>query len=67
MSENSTIVVIQTSGQEYTLPGNAWTPEQIVNIYTTAVPGIGSMTSEITTDANGDKRITFRPRTGTKG
>lgn len=67
MNENNTIVVIQTSGQEYTMPGTNWTPEQIVNTYTTAVPGIGSMTSEITTDPNGDKRVTFRPRTGTKG
>jgi hypothetical protein len=64
---NNTIVVISTSGQEITLPGIFWTPEQITNTYATSIPGIGSMASEVTTDANGDKRITFRPRTGTKG
>lgn len=64
---NNTIVVITTSGQEYTLPGTSWTPEQVVNTYSTSVPGIGGMTSEVTNDPNGDKRITFRPRTGTKG
>jgi hypothetical protein len=64
---NNTIVVISTSGQEYTLPGTTWTADQVVNTYSASVPGIGSMTSEVTTDTNGDKRITFRPRTGTKG
>jgi hypothetical protein len=64
---NNTIVVISTSGQEYQLPGLTWTPEQVVSTYSASVPGIGSMTPEVTTDANGDKRITFRPRTGTKG
>jgi hypothetical protein len=64
---NSTIVVISTSGQEYTLPGTTWTPEQVISVYAASVPGIGGMTSEVTTNANGDKVITFRPRTGTKG
>lgn len=64
---SNTVVVISTSGQEYTLPGTTWTAELVVSTYSTSVPGIGSMTSEITTDANGDTRITFRPRTGTKG
>jgi len=63
----NTIVVIATSGQEYTLPGTTWTPEQVVSVYAASVPGIGSMASEVTTDANGNKTITFRPRTGTKG
>ena len=64
---NNTIVVITTSGQEYSLPGTAWTPEQIVNTYAASVPGIGSMASEVETNANGDKVVTFRPRTGSKG
>lgn len=64
---NNTIVIITTSGQEYSLPGAAWTADQIVNTYATSVPGIGSMQSEVTTRDNGDKVVTFRPRTGTKG
>lgn len=62
-----TLVVITTSGQEFPMPGTEWTTEQIVNIYSVQVPGLGSMAAEVTTDSNGDKRITFRPRTGTKG
>ena len=64
---NNTIVNITTSGQEYTLPGTSWTPEQIVNTYAASVPGIGSMDAEVRTNDNGDKVVTFRPRTGTKG
>ena len=64
---NNTIVVISTSSQEYTLPGTTWTVEQIVSTYASNVPGIASMQADVTTDTNGDKRVTFRPRTGTKG
>ena len=63
---NSTIINVTTSGQEFTLPGTAWTAAQVASTFADTVPGIGSMTSEVTTQ-NGDQVITFRARTGTKG
>jgi hypothetical protein len=63
----NTIVTLSTSGQEYTLPGTSWTAEQFVSTYSSSIPGIASMASEVSSNANGDKCITFRPRTGTKG
>ena len=62
----NTIVIISNSGQEFTLPGTHWTAAQVSATFADSVPGIGSMTSEITNE-NGDQIITFRPRTGTKG
>jgi hypothetical protein len=63
---SQTLVVITTSGQEFPLPGTQWTPESVVTTFQSSVPGIGAMQSEVT-EANGNKTITFRPRTGTKG
>jgi hypothetical protein len=62
----STTVIISTSGQEFNLPGTAWTADQVVSSFSASVPGIGSMQSEITMEGE-NKIITFRPRTGTKG
>lgn len=61
-----TKVLIQTSGQEFTLPGTSWTTDQVVSSFASAVPGIGSMQADVVTEGE-DKLITFRPRTGTKG
>lgn len=61
-----TTVIISTSGQEFVLPGTAWTAEQVSSSFASSVPGIASMTSEITMEGE-NKIITFRPRTGTKG
>lgn len=63
---SSTTVIISTSGQEFTLPGTNWTVDQVVSSFSSSVPGIGSMQSEVTTEGE-NKVITFRPRTGTKG
>ena len=63
----NTIVTIVSTGAEYTLPGTQWTVESVVSNFADSVPGIGSMQSEVTTAENGDKLISFRPRTGTKG
>lgn len=62
----NTIVIISNSGQEFNLPGTHWTTQQVASTFADSVPGIGSMTSEVTTE-NGNQVITFRPRTGTKG
>lgn len=64
---NNTIVEITTSGQQYTLPGTAWTAAQIVNTYATSVPGIGAMKVAQSTNDNGDNVFVFRPETGGKG
>lgn len=63
----NTIVDISTSGQSFTLPGNHWTTAQVVATFSDSVPGIASMNAEESTNASGDKVLTFRPRTGTKG
>ena len=62
----NTFVYIASSGQEFTLPGTHWTAAQVASTFAESVPGIGTMTSEVTTE-NGNQVITFRPRTGTKG
>ena len=62
----STIVIIQTSDQEFTLPGTQWTAEQVITSFSANVPGIANMAYEETTSGD-DKVFTFRPRTGTKG
>lgn len=64
---NSTTIVITTSGQQFTIPGAQWTAEQLVNSYASVVPGLAQMGSEVTTDGEGNKTFTFRPRNGTKG
>lgn len=61
-----TTVIISTSGQEFILPGNTWTPDQVTSSFSASVPGIAAMTSEVSIDGE-NKVITFRPRTGTKG
>lgn len=61
-----TTVVITTTGQEFPLPGNQWTPESVVSSFSSSVPGIGAM--QATVEESGEnKTITFRPKTGTKG
>ena len=63
---SQTLVVITTTGQEFPLPGNTWTPESVVQSFSSSVPGIGAM--QATVETSGDnKTITFRPKTGTKG
>lgn len=62
----STRVVISTSGAEFPLPGGHWTPALVTQSFADSVPGIGSMTAEVTTNG-AEQVITFRPRTGTKG
>lgn len=63
---SSTLVVIQTSGAEFPLPGGHWTAALVTQSFADSVPGIGSMVAEVT--QNGDQQvITFKPRTGTKG
>jgi len=64
---NSTTIVITTSGQNIPVPNSLLSPDQIVNMYSSLIPGIGSMESETTTDDAGNRTVTFRPRTGTKG
>ena len=61
-----TLVIISTSGQEFTLPGVNWTADQVVSSFAASVPGLAQMASTIETQGE-DKVITFRPRTGTKG
>ncbi len=63
----STIVNIASTGQTFNLPGTHWTEAQVASTFADSVNGIGSMTPETTNAANGDKIITFRLRTGTKG
>jgi hypothetical protein len=61
-----TLVVITTSGQEFPLPGTAWTAATVVQSFASSVPGIASMQAEETMNGE-NKVITFRPKTGTKG
>lgn len=61
-----TVIVISTSGQEYPLPGGHWTPELAVSSLSAVVPGIASMSSEVS-ESGDTKTIIFRPRSGTKG
>lgn len=61
-----TTVIISTSGQEFVLPGTSWNANQVASSFASSVPGIASMTSEVTMDGE-NQVITFRPRTGTKG
>lgn len=63
----ATKIIIASTGATYDLPGTSWTAEQVVAQFSSTLPELASMSSEVTTDANGDKTITFRPRTGTKG
>lgn len=61
-----TKIVISSSGQEFQLPGTAWTTEQVIASFASAVPGLSSMQANVT-ESGEDKVITFSPRTGTKG
>ena len=63
----TTTVVISTSGQEFPMPGVDWTVDQLKTSLGSVVPGIAGMESPVTTTAEGNKIITFAPRTGTKG
>jgi hypothetical protein len=62
-----TRIIVGNTGENSTLPGTAWTADQVVAQLQTHIPGLASMSSEVTNDPNGDKVITFRARTGTKG
>jgi hypothetical protein len=63
----STKVVIVSTGASYTLPGTDWTAASVVSNFSETIPGIGAMDSEVATDSDGNKTITFRPKTGNKG
>lgn len=62
----NTIVTITSTNQSYTLPGTH-TVEGVVSAYSQYVQGLDAMQSSVETLANGDTKITFSPRTGTKG
>lgn len=61
-----TLVVVQSMGTEYPLPGLHWTVDTVKATFADSVPGINTMDADEAT-VNGDKVITFRIRTGTKG
>ena len=65
MAIENTLVEIVSTGQEFNVPGD-WTREQIVSSFGASVTGIGSMESSEATEGT-TKRVTFRPRSGTKG
>jgi hypothetical protein len=61
----NTVFEVQTTGQEYTIPGD-FTADQIVASYAASISGLGNM--QATVREEGETRtITFSPRTGTKG
>jgi len=56
---------VVSTGQEFAIPGEH-SVQSIVSTYAANVPGLANMEAqESVTD--GVKKITFRPRTGTKG
>lgn len=65
-----TTFIVASTDTEYSIPGS-WTAQMIKDSYASQVPGITNMTSEETTEDNGDgtstRVITFKPRTGSKG
>lgn len=63
----ATKIIVATSGASYDLPGTSWTADQVIAQFRDAMPELATMSSEVTTDADGNKVITFRQRTGTKG
>ncbi|HET8686718.1 MAG TPA: hypothetical protein VFM18_08645 [Methanosarcina sp.] len=60
-----TNIVIVSTDDTYNVPGD-WTPEMVVNAYRDQIPGLASMSSDVSVSGS-VKTITFRPRTGTKG
>ena len=64
----TTYVNIGTSGQSFPFPSTGWSVDQLRSTLSDSVPGIGGMDAEDTgVSADGNRTITFRPRTGTKG
>lgn len=61
---------VTSTDEEYQVPGD-FSSAQIVNNYSTQVPGLRNMVAEesvITVEGVGQVRnIVFKPRTGTKG
>lgn len=62
-----TKIIVASTGFETTLPGDAWTLAQIISNFTDTVPGIANLQASDERNPAGDRVITFRPRTGTKG
>lgn len=65
MEITKTVFEVQSTGQEFEIPGN-FTSDQIVASYSASIQGLGNMQANVREE--GDTRtITFSPRTGTKG
>ena len=62
---SATVVVISSTGGEYSIPGDI-SPEAFIASYGTQINGLSNMVAT-TTCSDGTKYITFNPRTGTKG
>lgn len=62
---SQTLVLIPSTDSEYSIPGEM-SADQVKASYSGSIPGLSSMDAT-TTEANGVRTITFRPRTGTKG
>lgn len=66
---STTEIVIVPTDSAYSVPGD-WEPSAIVSSYASAIPGLASMQSSVTTETRATgtvKIVTFTNRTGTKG
>lgn len=62
----TTTVSVQTVPTPFVLPG-AKTVQQVIDIFGSEIPELGSMESSIDTGEDGNVTISFKQRTGTKG
>jgi hypothetical protein len=65
-----TELIVTTNDTDYQVPGDM-SPQQLINAYASAIPGLSNMVSEQRVEYRegvGEVRVvTFKPRTGTKG
>jgi len=69
MAATRTIFTVTSTDEEFSIPGDL-SPETIVANYSSTVSGLRNMTassSYVTVDGESVRKITFSPRTGTKG
>lgn len=65
MTIQNTVFEVQSTGQEYDIPGD-FSVDQIVSSYSANIPGLGNMQANVREEGS-TRYITFSPRTGTKG
>lgn len=61
----STVISVSSTGNRYVIPTDM-TKDQVVQAYSTSVPGLSDMVCTETV-ANGTRTLSFSPRQGSKG